>query len=222
MEKTRLRIVSVNPDQPREDRLAVGLDALASGALVALPTETVYGLAADSGNPEALRRVNRVKRKAANEPLLLLLGGRGQARDVARPLPPQFDALADMFWPGPLTLVVPAADGLDPAVSGGRGTVALRVPGLDLPRRLARALGRPITGVSANLHGEPACRTATEVAAALADEVDLILDGGPTAGGAPSTIVDLSGSTPRVLRVGLVPEYAIRSFLPELQGPEGR
>ncbi len=115
---------------------------------------------------------------------------------------------------------MPAAADLPAAVSAGRGTVAVRVPGLALPRKLALALGRPITGVSANRHGELPCRTATEVAAAFAEGLDWILDGGPTAGGAPSTIVDLSVTPPTVLRAGLVPASSVRSFLPELAGPE--
>ncbi len=218
-EKPALRIVSVNPDQPREDRLAMAVGALATGSLIAIPTETFYGLAVDSANPDALRRVNRIKRKVETSPLLLLLGRRDQASRVATGLPPEFDALAEMFWPGPLTLVVSASHELDPAVSGGRGTVAVRVPGLSLPRKLAQGLGRPITGVSANLEGRPPCRTAAEVARAFPEGLDWILDGGPTTGGAPSTIVDLSRSPPRLLRPGLVPESSVRSFLPELQGP---
>ena len=106
-----------------------------------------------------------------------------------------FDELAAMFWPGPLTLVVPAAADLPREVSGGAGTVAVRVPGLALPRRLAAALGRPISGVSANVHGEAPCRTAAGVADVFLDGVDLILDGGTTTAGMPTACVRPWGNT---------------------------
>ena len=101
-------------------------------------------------------------------------------------------------------------------VSGGRGTVAVRVPGLALPRRLARALGRPITGISANLHGLPPCRTARDVADAFPEGIAMILDGGTTQGGAPSTIVDLTGERPKLLREGVLPSFSLKPFLPDL------
>jgi L-threonylcarbamoyladenylate synthase len=121
-----------------------------------------------------------------------------------------------MFWPGPLTLVVPASPGVCDEITGGLGTVAVRVPGLALPRRLARELGRPITGVSANLVGHPPCRTAADVARVFPEGVDLILDGGPTPGGAPSTILDLTTDRPTLLREGILPRSALATYLPDL------
>jgi L-threonylcarbamoyladenylate synthase len=112
-----------------------------------------------------------------------------------------------------LTLVVPAAARVPIEVTGGRGSVAVRVPGLALPRRLAAALGRPISGVSANRTTRMPCRTAGEVAGAFAEGLGMILDGGPAHGGAPSTILDLCASPPRVLREGLIPLSALRPFL---------
>ena len=101
-------------------------------------------------------------------------------------------------------------------VSGGRGTVAVRTPGLQLPRRLAAGLGRPISGISANLGGEAPCRAASEVARAFPEGLERILDGGPTPGGAPSTILDLSGPRPRILRHGLLPASSLRAFVSDL------
>ena len=213
-----MRVISVNPDDPRDDRLEEAVGILASGAVVAFPTETLYGLGADAFDPRALARVNAMKGKPAGAPILLLLADAAQVPLVARETPPLFDELARSFWPGPLTVVVPAAPEVPEVVTGGLGTVALRVPGLALPRRLARLLGRPISGVSANRHGEPPCRGAAEVVRVFGDEVDLVLDGGSTAAGTPSTIVDLCGATPRILREGLVPESALRSFLPDMRG----
>jgi L-threonylcarbamoyladenylate synthase len=202
--------------KPRPERLAIAAEALLAGRIAALPTETFYGLAADSGNPDALLAVNRLKRKDEDSPVLLLMADRGQVEAVADQVPRYFEKLAQMFWPGPLTLVVPASSRIPREVSGGRNTVAVRVPGLTLPRRLAREVGRPISGVSANLYGEPPCRTAADVAAAFPEGLGVILDGGSTPGGAPSTIVDLAADPPRVLREGILPSSSLSPFLPDL------
>jgi L-threonylcarbamoyladenylate synthase len=214
-----VRIANVDPQNPRQERLEDAAQVLAGGGVVAIPTETFYGLAADVRNPDALRRVNALKGKAPDAALLLLLGSVEQVRAVAGELPPLFDTLAERFWPGPLTLVVPAAAGSRSAPVGRGGTVAVRVPGLALSRRLAAVLGSPICGPSANRHGEPPCRTAAEVAEIFEEELDLLLDGGPTTGGAPSTILDLSGETPRILREGLVGMAALQTYLPAVLGP---
>jgi L-threonylcarbamoyladenylate synthase len=211
------RVVPVNPAEPRADRLAAAGRALAGGGIVALPTETFYGLAADAFDADAVARVNRLKGKPAESPALLLLADAEQVRQVSESLPEQFATLVEQFWPGPLTIVVPASSGVPSEVTGGLGTVAVRVPGLALPRRLAAEVGRPLTGVSANLTGRPPCRTALEVARTFPEGVELILDGGATTGGAPSTVLDLTAPRPRVLREGLVPMSALRPFLSELE-----
>jgi L-threonylcarbamoyladenylate synthase len=149
--------------------------------------------------------------------VLLLIAGPEQVALVAERVPDKFRELTGLFWPGPLTLVVPASPRLARAVTGGTGTVAVRMPGLALPRRIAHALGRPITGPSANRHGKPPCRTALEVAEVFGDELDMVLDGGPTAGGKASTILDLTTPEPRVLREGCLPVSALEPFLPELK-----
>jgi tRNA threonylcarbamoyl adenosine modification protein (Sua5/YciO/YrdC/YwlC family) len=211
-----VRIVSVTPAAPRSDRLERAVEALARGAVVAAPTETFYALAADSTDAEALRRVNVLKGKPHDAPLMLLAADIAQVQEFAGDLPSAFDVLAATFWPGPLTLVVPGSDRLPAAVTGGLGTVAIRVPGLALPRRIAEMLGRPITGVSANRTGAPPCRHAADVLATFGDGIDLLLDGGPTSGGAPSTIVDLASSSPRIVRSGTIPPQALEPFLPDL------
>ncbi len=210
-------IVAVSPEQPREDRVRRAVETLRAGGVAALPTETFYGLAADAFHREAVARLNALKGKAEDEPILLLLADASQVPLVAGDLPPAFSKMAEVFWPGPLTLVVPARGDLPREVTGGRGTVGIRVPGLALPRRVAEMLGRPITGISANLHREPPCRTAEEVVRAFERGVDLILDGGPATGGAPSTILDLTGLRPKVLRHGIVPDQALAVFLPDLE-----
>jgi L-threonylcarbamoyladenylate synthase len=216
MEQGTLQVITVNPMHPRDDRLAAAIEFLLQGGVAAVPTETFYGLAVDSANAEALGKLNQLKRKDPSTPILLLMSERSQVSTVAGDVPAVFDELAELFWPGPLTLVVPASPSLPSSISGGLGTVAVRVPGLAVPRRLAAALGRPVTGISANLHREPPCRTAAEVAAAFPDGVDLILDGGPTRGGRSSTILDLTGERPCLLREGLLPASSLSAFLPDL------
>lgn len=212
-----MRVVTVNPSEPREDRLTSAVSAIGSGGVVALPTETFYGLAADAFDSRAVERVTTLKDSPPGMPVLLLIAGPEQVALVAERVPDKFRELTGLFWPGPLTLVVPASPRLARAVTGGTGTVAVRMPGLALPRRIAHALGRPITGPSANRHGKPPCRTALEVAEVFGDELDMVLDGGPTAGGKASTILDLTTPEPRVLREGCLPVSALEPFLPELK-----
>jgi L-threonylcarbamoyladenylate synthase len=209
-------VLHVDPVSPRDDRVLLAVEALRAGGVLAIPTETFYGLAADSRAEQAARRLNELKRKPDDSPVLLLMASIDQAPEVASNLSPVFHKLAAAFWPGPLTLVVHAAPGLSDTVTGGRGTVGIRVPGLALPRRIAERLERPITGISANLHGRPACRTAAEVHHAFPDGLAMILDGGPTPGGVASTILDVTGPRPVLLRAGAVPIDALRPFVPTL------
>ena len=212
-----MRVVTVNPSEPREDRLSSAVSAIRDGGVIALPTETFYGLAADAFDPRAVQRVTALKGSPQGMPVLLLIAGPEQVALVAERVPDRFRELTGLFWPGPLTLVVPASPRVDRAVTAGTGTVAVRMPGLALPRRIAQALGRPITGPSANRHQKPPCRTALEVAEVFGDELDMVLDGGPTAGGKASTIVDLTTPEPRVLREGCLPISALEPFLPEIK-----
>jgi L-threonylcarbamoyladenylate synthase len=210
------QVVPVSLDDPREDRLDAAARVLRDGGVVAYPTETFYGLAVDPLEPEAVRRLLALKRKPDRSPILLLLAGVWQVEDVVSRLPGAFLPLAEKFWPGPHTIEMPAAAGLPDEITGGTGTVGIRVPGLALARQLARALARPVTGTSANVHGAPPCRTAPEVVRAFPEGLDLVLDGGPTAGEAPSTVLDLSGGAPRIVRHGAVPVASLRPFLPGL------
>lgn len=217
-----MQVTPVNPREPKPARIEAAAKVLRAGGVVALPTETFYGLAVDSSRGSAVARLNRLKVKDDDSPVLLLAADMAQVERVSSSPPPSFAVLARAFWPGPLTLVLAAAPGLSSQVTAGRGTVAVRIPGLALPRMLAEALGNPVTGVSANLHSRRAPRTAGEVAESFPEGIDLLLDGGPTPGGRPSTLVDLTGAKPRVLRRGLVREAALRNFVPDLQSAPAR
>jgi L-threonylcarbamoyladenylate synthase len=181
--------------------------------LVAFPTETVYGLGVNPFNEAAVARLFRVKGRPAEKGLILHLGEAEQARSVVSEFPPQAEALAARFFPGPLTLVLPARDTIPATVTGGRETVAIRMPDHPVALALARAAGFPIAAPSANPSGAPPPTTADEVAHSLGSAIDLLLDSGPTPGGVPSTLVDLTAMPPRVLRHGAVPEARVWEVL---------
>jgi len=212
-----MQVTSVNPREPKPARIAAAAEALRAGGVVALPTETFYGLAVDSSQDDAVEQLNRLKAKDSASPVLLLAADMAQVECVSATLPASFARLARAFWPGPLTLVLPAARGLSSRITGGRRTVAVRVPGIALVRILAAELGNPITGVSANLHGQPPPRTAGEVAGSFPEGIDLLLDGGSTPGGVASTLLDLTAAKPRILRAGIVQEAALRNFVLDLE-----
>lgn len=187
---------------PGEVRIAA--DRLRSGGLVAFPTETFYGLGAHALDAAAVARVFQAKGRPAEKPLLVLVDSIPMVYLVAAAIPERASRLMGRYWPGPLTLVLPARSGLPSALTAGTDTIGVRLPGHAIARALVRAVASPVTAPSANPHGAPSPRTAEEVAASLGDAVDLILDAGPTAGGSPSTLVDLTGARARVLRAGAV------------------
>lgn len=182
---------------------------LRQGSLVGLPTETVYGLAADAENLDAVQRVFRVKGRPTGHPLIVHVADRETAREWASTWSPIAEALATAFWPGPLTLVVPRSARVLDAVTGGRDTVALRVPAHPVAHRLLVAFGGGLVAPSANLFGRVSPTTARHVADDLGAAVEYVLDGGPCTIGVESTIVDCSSDSPQVLRPGAITEADI-------------
>jgi L-threonylcarbamoyladenylate synthase len=184
-----------------------------AGKVVAVPTDTLYGLAADPFNLAAVSEVNRIKRRMAERPLPLLVASVDQAADLAHDPPRLFFQLAEKFWPGPLTLVVTASRQLPLKVSGNTGKVGLRWPKAPVVAALIAACGRPLIGTSANLTEQPPCTSAEEVDRQIGDTVPLILDGGPTPAHVPSTVIELAGERARIIRPGGVPESELKEFL---------
>lgn len=189
--------------------------AIRRGALVAGPTDTLYGVFADASNPRAVRNLFRAKGRPESKPILLLIDSIDRLHGLVGTLPSSFAPLADRFWPGPLTLVLPAGAGVSQAVSAGTGTVAVRLPRSSLVRKLARRANCPLTGTSANRSGKVGARSGREVAQQLGGRIRLILDAGPVARPEPSTILDLCCDEPRLLRPGCI-------GLPEIQRVLGR
>jgi L-threonylcarbamoyladenylate synthase len=183
------------------------VEVLRAGGLVAFPTETVYGLGADAANPDALRRLFEVKGRPRNHPVIVHAARAAQLDELGRDVPAVAHVLADAFWPGPLTVVVARrAERVAPEATGGRDTVGIRVPDHPVALALLDAFGGGIAAPSANRFGRVSPTTADHVRADLGPDVDLVIDGGPCAVGVESTIVDVTGREPAVLRVGGIGE----------------
>jgi L-threonylcarbamoyladenylate synthase len=183
------------------------------GGVAAFPTETFYGLGADARNEEALQKIFQIKGREENKPLLLLIGDRDWLSGLVRNLPPVAGRLMEKFWPGPLTLIFEASPRLSALLTGGTGTVGVRLSPHPVAQALIQAVGRAITATSANLSGQPSASVAAEVFRALGNRVDAILDGGQTAGGLGSTVLDLSSPAPRIIRQGVISQAELVPFL---------
>ncbi len=200
--------------------LGEAVSILRRGGLVAFPTETVYGLGADGLSPEALARIYAAKGRPRGNPLILHVAGLEMARSLVVSFPQEALRLAEAFWPGPLTLVLPKRAHVPDEATAGGPTVALRMPDHPVALSLIRAFGGPVAAPSANRseHVSPTC--AEHVVADLADRIDLLLDGGPCRAGLESTVVDLSGVVPRILRPGPLSPAALAALLgrePQIQ-----
>jgi L-threonylcarbamoyladenylate synthase len=183
--------------------------------ILAVPTETFYGLAVNPFQEEALGRLFACKDRAPEKPVLVLVDGPGMLNQVAREVPDLARRLMEKFWPGPLTIIFPGRSHLSRRLTAGTGTIAVRQPRQELTCRLITALGHPITGTSANRSGRPPLVGAAEVAGEFGEGLDLILDAGPCPGGWPSTIVDVSGPSWRLVRAGAISAEALAEVLPE-------
>jgi L-threonylcarbamoyladenylate synthase len=201
----------IHPDEPEPELIKQVVRSLTHGNVVALPTDTFYGLAVDPVNLRAVDRIYDLKSRARHKPLSLLIAEVAQAYEIARQLDSAFDRLAEKFWPGPLTIIVKAGSRLPLRVTANTGNVALRVPEAAISRAVVSQLGLPITATSANLQGYPECTHANSVLEQLGDKIPLIVDGGPTARAIPTTIVDLSGggNSWMILREGAIPTHEI-------------
>ena len=190
---------------PEDD--AVLLEAarmLAKGGIVACPTETFYALAVDAWQEKALQRLLEIKGRPAAKAILVLVADQDMAAEVADVSTPLTKNLMSRFWPGPLTLILPARAGLPRPLTAGTATIGVRQPGHPLAQRLCQLYGRPLTGTSANLSGRRPLSLAAEVEQELGELIDLILEDGPCRGGLPSTILNVTVAPPRLVRAGAI------------------
>ncbi len=184
---------------------------LQRGGLVAFPTETFYGLGVNPFDEQAVDRLLRVKGREDHKPILVLIGSVAQLSSLVQDVPPVATILIEAFWPGPLTILLPALPSLPHNLTAGTGTVGIRLSSCDPLTALLRLVG-PVTGTSANCAGQPPACTAQLVEQELGREIDLILDGGPTAGGPPSTVLDVRRPV-RIIREGAVTRQTIENVL---------
>ncbi len=210
----------VDPMHPAPAILARAASLLQRGQLVAFPTETVYGLGANALDPAAVQRIYDAKGRPAYNPLIVHVADAASAQRLVTVWPEAAERLAQRWWPGPLTIVLPKAMGIPREVTAGLGTVALRVPAHPVALALLRACGFPLAAPSANRSGQISPTTAEHVARGLGDRVPMILDGGSTTVGIESTVVDLSGTHPVLLRPGMISRTALEEVIGPVSQPE--
>ena len=205
-----IRLV-VNAAAPDPQLIGRAASTLRNGGIGAIPTDTLYGLAANPFDSAAVGRLFTIKSRDLERALPLVAADLSQVRTCVGVLTPLAERLAERFWPGPLTLVLPAPDSMAAEVTGGRGTVGLRVPAHDTARALCAAAGVPLTATSANISGKPPTDDPDVVAIELGAHLDVLVDAGRTPGGPPSTIVDVTGREPRLIRAGAIAWDAVLS-----------
>lgn len=188
-------------------------DLLRAGELVAVPTETVYGLAADATNPDAVAKIFAAKGRPANHPLIVHIGSFEQLTDWVASVPPQALLLAKAFWPGPLTLLLPKAASVSPVVTGGKDSIGIRMPGHPVLLTLLRETGLAVAAPSANPYKKLSPTSALQVMAGLDGRIAAVLDGGDCSVGLESTIVDLTSEHPQVLRAGPISAAELEAVL---------
>jgi L-threonylcarbamoyladenylate synthase len=195
----------------------IAVAALRRGGIVAFPTDTYYGLGANVFDAQAVERILAAKGRPPSSPLPVLLADAGDVEKVCLDPPPELERLAEAFWPGPLTVVAPALHGVAHGVTAGHGTVGVRVPDHEIPRSIARQLGSPLTGTSANLSGNGPHKTGEAVEDELGDHVDYVVPGDCGTHAAASTVVDLCGNSPVVLRDGAISLADLKQVLPGIR-----
>jgi L-threonylcarbamoyladenylate synthase len=210
------QVLEVDADHPDPSIIEQAVAVLRRGGLVALPTETVYGLAADATNADAVAKIFEAKQRPKTDPFIVHVSNMSDLQGIALDPPPLASALARAFWPGPLTLVLRRSSSVPAIVSAGLDTVAVRYPAHAVALALIRALGTPIAAPSANLFTRPSPTNAAHVQQDLGGRIDMILDGGPTSVGVESTVVDLTSDPPAVLRPGGVSIEALREIDPRI------
>jgi L-threonylcarbamoyladenylate synthase len=211
------QVLKIDPPRPEPDVIAAAAAVLRGGGLVAFPTETVYGLGANALDPAAVHRIFTAKGRPANNPLIVHVAEAADAATLAE-WSPTAQRLAERFWPGPLTLVLPRRGVVPDVVTAGGPTVAVRSPDHPVARSLIRAAGVPLAAPSANRSTQLSPTRAEHVLAGLDGRIDMVLDGGPTAGGLESTVLDLTTTPPRLLRPGLIGPAALEQEI----GPVSR
>lgn len=207
------KIVSIDPVNPEFDRIAKAGKILRNNGIVIFPAKCLYGVAAKALDEKAVKAVFDLKQRPLNNPILVLIPYRTMLPDLVKSIPKPAEKLMDAFWPGNLTLVFEAGNNIPGLLTAGTGKIGVRIPVHPVARALVELMGVPITGTSANLSGQESCSRADRLDASIIERADLILDAGILKGGTGSTIVDVTGSTIRIIREGEVSADQIKRVL---------
>lgn len=199
------RVLRVVPGRPDPQAISSAAAILRAGGLIGFPTETFYGLGADALNSMAISRVFQAKGRAVTDPIALVIGDPHDLAGLVERVSPGAKRLIACYWPGPLTLVFTASNRIPSALTAGTGTIGIRVSSHPVARALLARFGGPVTATSANRSGASSPGDAGAVIRTLGPALDLVLDAGPSPGGLHSTVVDVTGASPRLIRVGAIP-----------------
>jgi len=206
-------VVRVSSTTPDEGSIRQAVRIILDGGIVAFPTESFYGLGVDAMREDSVALLFRIKARDQGQPILILIPSLETLEQYAAAVPGVARELMESFWPGGLTLVFEATERVLPVLTGGTGKIGVRLSSHPVAALLARSLGHPITGTSANFSGYPPARSAGEVARGFGKQVDLILDGGGTPEGKPSTVLDVTADPPVVLREGMISRRDLAGFI---------
>ena len=215
--KCATRYIKIDPVYPETEAILEAARILSRGGLVAFPTETVYGLGANALDGRAVARIFEAKGRPSDNPLIVHVAGRQEVEFLAKSISSTAKILMELFWPGPLTLVLPAGPAVPPETTAGLQTLAVRMPNHPVALALIRAVGVPLAAPSANLSGRPSPTTAEHVLQDLSRRIEAVLDGGPTGVGVESTVLDLTTSVPVILRPGGVTLEELRAVLGKVE-----
>ena len=203
-------IIKVGPFVLGHDAIERAVEILRDGGLVVYPTRCLYGLGADAANPAAVEKVFAAKGRSLKQPISVICQDEGCLRNIVRSIPPQAEPIMKRYWPGSVTLVFEANSVLPAVLTAGLGRIGVRLPANPVAAALVAGFGRPVTATSANLSGAAGCFRVEDLPPAVLERVDLVLDGGPLEGGLGSTVVDVTGPVPVILREGVVSAQALK------------
>jgi L-threonylcarbamoyladenylate synthase len=208
--------LAVDRDHPADRPLVLAAEVIQAGGVIVYPTETVYGIGANAWDGTAIAKVRALKRRTDQKPILVIVGSRDQLATVVDGVTPLAERCMDAFWPGPLTLVFKASHRVPDLLSRGTGTIGVRIPSSPVCLRLLELAGCPLTSTSANLTGMPTLQNVADIQKVIPLGIDLVLDAGLLPPSEPSTVLDVTGTQPRLLRAGAVSVARLREIVPAL------
>ncbi len=208
-----MKIYKINRDHPEDNVIQLAATVVKQGGIIAFPTRCLYGLGADAFNADAVQRIFQLKQRSLQKPILMLIGCRTQLELLVSNVSSAASRIMDEFWPGRVTLVFEAADIVPQNLTAGTGKIGIRLTGHPVAAALCESLGTALTGTSANISGNPGCHRIGDIEPQLIRQLDAILNAGTLRGGTGSTVVDVTGAKPKVLREGEISANEILSLI---------